>query len=186
MPFVYAEKQQKFRIDIESSAVISPCGLYRYSLTRRWGAGAPLVFVMLNPSTADALKNDRTIVRCLGFTHAQGCRALQVVNLFAWRATDPEELPRLARDVDHATIREAVGPDNDRHIVQTLAGADRIVAAWGGSVPKALAWRVAEVRKLLEQQRRPIWSLGRTKQGEPRHPVRLPKKTPLSIFFAPT
>src|SRR5689334_20041621 len=75
--------------EIVKSAVLSPCGLYRYRLTRRWGDGPALLFVMLNPSTADATEDDPTIRRCTGFAKREGMPAIEVVNLFAWRATDP-------------------------------------------------------------------------------------------------
>ena len=87
------------------AAVLSPCGAYRYLLTRRFGPGKKLAtFVMLNPSTADAERDDATIRKCVGFARSWGCAGLQVVNLFAFRATDPTDL-RMADD--------PVGPEND-------------------------------------------------------------------------
>ena len=78
-----------------STATISPCGSYRYTLTRDLGLAMkpkrPCLFVMLNPSTADALMDDRTIRRCKGFATREGCTSLTVVNLFAFRATNPDD-----------------------------------------------------------------------------------------------
>jgi hypothetical protein len=80
------------------SAVVSPCGTYRYLLTRQLGAGTRLgTFIMLSPSTADAERDDATIRKCVGFARRLGCAGLQIVNLFALRAADPAAL-RLADD----------------------------------------------------------------------------------------
>ena len=85
-------------------AVLSPCGVYRYLLTRRLGRGAKVAtFIMLNPSRADAEKDDATIRKCMGFASRWDCARLQVVNLFALRAADPAAL----RGVD-----DPVGPEN--------------------------------------------------------------------------
>src|SRR5262245_13227298 len=106
----------------QSSAELSPCGRYRYALTRTWGDPKKVVcWVMLNPSTADADQDDPTIRRCLGFSRAWGAGGLVVVNLFALRATDPDQL-RIAAD--------PVGPDNDSHL-STAAFGRLVVAAWG-------------------------------------------------------
>src|SRR4051812_40135006 len=74
------------------SAILSDCDRYRYLLGREWADGPTAVFVMLNPSTADALHNDPTIRRCLRYAQVWGCGALMVANLYAWRATDPDDL----------------------------------------------------------------------------------------------
>lgn len=87
---------------IVTSASIS--GDYRYRLGRAWAGGPTCTFIMLNPSTADADQDDPTIRRCVGFAKALGCGALEVVNLYAYRATNPRDL--LRQD-------ERVGPEND-------------------------------------------------------------------------
>ena len=81
--------------------------VYRYLLTRRWGTVPAMVWIMLNPSTADAFAEDPTIRRCLIFAHREGCGGLTVVNLFALRSTDPKALTR------HP---DPVGPANDTFI----------------------------------------------------------------------
>lgn len=149
------------------SAVLSECGLYRYRLDRpdldRLGyptsRSGRVVFVMLNPSTADAELDDPTIRRCLGFARDWGYRSLTVVNVFALRSTDPRAL------VDHP---DPVGPDNDRYVREAVEGASEVVAAWGASYPRALGDDVARVAELL-----PAWTscLGLTKSYEPRHPL---------------
>lgn len=81
---------------VESDARLSPCGLYRYTLTRTWDATKPRAcWIGLNPSTADASEDDPTIRRMCGFADAWKCGGIIVVNLFALRATDPKELRRV-------------------------------------------------------------------------------------------
>jgi hypothetical protein len=147
-------------------ALFSPCGRYRYSLTRRWGAGPTVVFVMLNPSTANETQDDPTIARCRNFAAAWDFGALEVVNLFAWRATDPRDLRRAS---------EPAGPDNRRIRDRALRRADRIVLAWGNHG----AWQDAGPRLLSELLRRGdgsrLAALGWTKPGHPRHVLYLPR-----------
>lgn len=133
-------------------------GPYRYLLWRRWADAASLLFIMLNPSTADAQRDDPTLRRCLGFAHAWGFGAVEVVNLFAWRATDPRELRRAA---------DPIGPDNDREILAAAARNQAIVAAWG--VHGALRERDRQVRGLLAGVR--MHCLARAGNGAPRHPL---------------
>ena len=143
------------------SAVISDCGQYRYVLERhipsRFGWGRPCLFVMLNPSTADAEQNDPTIRRCLSFAESWGATKLTVVNLFALRSTDPKKL------LDHS---DPVGPENDDHIFDQISkhASGLKIAAWGASAnAKERAFRVSMMTK---------WdSLGTTKDGSPRHPL---------------
>ena len=91
------------------SAEIDPTGLYRYSLYRGWETNAPkrIAFVMLNPSRADATNDDPTLCRCISFARSWGYGSLEVVNLFAYRASKPEELK---------TVTDPVGSENDRYI----------------------------------------------------------------------
>jgi hypothetical protein len=105
-------------------ATISDCGKFRYRLFRKWGCGSPLLFVMLNPSTADGEKDDATIRRCLRFAMAHDFGELEVVNLFAYRATDPKELRRAGYPV---------GPENDQHITDAVREAAAVCLAWGSN-----------------------------------------------------
>ena len=116
---------------------------------------------MLNPSTADARRDDPTIRRCMGFARTWGYGGVEVVNLFALRATDPSRL-RIARD--------PVGPENDAHIRAVARRSSALVVAWG--IHGALRERDAEVLALLSR-RAPTHSLGWTKDGHPRHPLYL-------------
>src|SRR5437868_12651695 len=91
------------------SAVISPCGKFRYRLTRQWGEGAALPFVMLNPSTADAEQDDPTIRKCVGFAKRMGYDGIEVVNLYAYRATKPTQDRKSTRlNSSHVSISYAV------------------------------------------------------------------------------
>lgn len=104
-------------------AVFSADTIYRYRLSRTWGSsGTHATWIMLTPSTADALEDDPTIRRCVAFTKAWGLDGLVVVNLFALRATDPRALAR---------HRDPVGPANDQFIREALHPWSVPVAAWG-------------------------------------------------------
>src|SRR5690606_33929820 len=105
------------------------CGRYRYSLTRhipsllRWVR--PVTFVMLNPSTADASEDDPTIRRCISFAERIGGTELEVLNLFALRATDPKELLEAQRNgVD------PIGPENDEYL-RRISPMSTVIVAWG-------------------------------------------------------
>lgn len=154
---------------VSAVAVFDPSGdrRYRYQLTYTWDPDtAPVVFCMLNPSTATALTVDNTITRCLGFARALGAGGLVVVNLFAWRATDPRDL-RAAAD--------PVGPDNTRFILDATSHYPyrMVIAAWGAD-PMARD-RGRDVHHLLRLTGPDLYCLGTTKDGAPRHPLYLPK-----------
>ncbi len=148
-----------------SDARLSTCGRYRYWLLRPLGAGPTALFCMLNPSTADAKVDDPTIRRCIGFAKAWGCGALEVVNLFAWRATDPSVVIAAFRRGE-----DIVGPDNDEAIIDAARRAGIVIAAWGGE-PIA-ANRGNHVMKLLSRVA-DVHCLARTEAGAPRHPLYL-------------
>lgn len=150
-----------------SRASISECGRYRYMLERSWDTRQPiLAWCMLNPSTADHETDDPTIRKCVGFSRRWGYGGIVVVNLCAYRATDPRELKK---------CESPVGPLNVSHVVSHFASGG--VVAWGNSVPKrGLAYRViSEIRHIATVSL--VWSLGLTKHGQPRHPLMLPYTT---------
>lgn len=154
-----------------SGCAISEDGAYRYLLWRRWAPGDHTVFVMLNPSTADHKVNDQTIKKCMGFARRWGYGGIQVINLYALRTTDPMVL----RDFD-----EPEGPDNGIIWQWTLRNFHRgpIVAAWGGSFPRALPPSMA-----YKATNPTSWQcLGHTTEGHPHHPSRIAYTTPLRPF----
>lgn len=157
------------------AAVVSPCGLYRYTLTRAWAHRSwcwrRALWIGLNPSTADAEIDDPTIRRMVGFSRAWGFGSLEVVNLFAWRATDPRAL---------RSVPDPVGPDNDRCIVEAAARASLIVACWGAD--PMVARRSRAVLDLLAPANVDVVCLGRTRDGHPRHPLYLSAATEQERF----
>jgi hypothetical protein len=154
-----------------NTATLSADGLYRYNLARAWSAmGESVCWVMLNPSTADADKDDPTIRKCVGFSKAWGYSSLVVVNLFAWRSTDPKGLLKAA---------DPVGPLNDDYIVGAAQGSAAVVCAWGAHARGPLAPRARRVHELLlaTKTRGTIFHLGLTKEGAPGHPLMLAYST---------
>ncbi len=151
---------------VESTAVISPCGVYRYELTRQWGDGPLLAWVMLNPSTADHTEDDPTITRCRTRARSSRYGGIWVVNLFALRATDPAEL------IDHP---DPVGPDNERAINRVIESECDVVLAWGNGGQTGYD-RVTE--KLASRER--VFVLGSlTKCVQPRHPLYVGYEIPM-------
>jgi len=145
----------------QSWAIYSDCESYRYTLRREWQGGAGRVtFVMLNPSTATEVQNDPTVERCERRARAMGFAAFQVVNIFAFRATDPRDM-RAAPD--------PIGPENDAAILQAAAWADQIICAWGAH--GAHLSRGASVEALLRGAGHPLFHLGLTRGGAPKHPL---------------
>ncbi len=135
---------------------------------KRW-----CVFVMLNPSTADATNDDPTIRRCMSFARREGCWNLGVVNLFAARATKPKRL------VDCPDLKSEANVPAVRMAVQT---ADVLVAAWGAH-DMALPWQVrahrAPIEGIARMSAQPLFCLGMTKGGAPRHPLYVRGDQPL-------
>lgn len=166
------------------SAIISPCGTYRYRLERELALvrGPTVLWIMLNPSTADATDDDPTIRKVMGFSRLAGYARLIVVNLFAFRSTDPAAC--------HAAVKvdadAAEGPDNELRIMEAAGEAAAIVCAWG-----AAPW--------AEEQARIVCSmfddldhapeglcLGTTKSGAPKHPLYVPYAQPFVPFHGYT
>ena len=147
--------------DAASVAVYSPCEAYRYALTRVWDdKGRKVAFVMLNPSTATEVQNDPTVERCERRARALGFGAFRVVNIFAYRATDPKVM---------RAQPDPVGIENDAAIAAAAEWADRVVCAWGSH--GAHMDRGVAVAALLRDSGRPLYQLGLTKAGQPKHPL---------------
>lgn len=144
----------------KSSAVYSNCEQFRYELTRCWGKGRRLSYVMLNPSTASETRNDPTVERCERRARAMGFDAFRVVNIFAFRATHPKDLKQ---------ADDAIGLKNNQFPISAANWADMVLCAWGAH--GAHQKRGAEVEALLRSQDCDLWHLGLTKSGAPRHPL---------------
>lgn len=153
--------------DAASEAVYSDCERYRYRLTRVWDdAGGRVHFVMLNPSTATEVQNDPTVERCERRARALGFGAFRVTNIFAWRDTDPKKM-RAAVD--------PVGPANDHAILEGLDWASKTICAWGTHGEHLD--RGPQVETLLRATQHPLYTLGLSKAGHPKHPLYLSYQT---------
>lgn len=158
----------KGRFSAPTGAVFSRDRAYRYLLWRNWSAHGPLMlFIGLNPSTADEHTNDPTIRRCIGFAHENSARGLLVANLYGFRATQPADL---------FAARDPVGARNNFWIAKAHAWADVNVACWG--VHGARGDRARRVFAMLEE----VCCLGVSQAGWPRHPLYLKRGTPLRSY----
>lgn len=147
--------------DAASVAEYSDCERYRYRLTRVWNPDGPrALFVMLNPSTATEVQNDPTVERCERRARALGFGAFGVLNIFAYRATDPREMRRAP---------DPVGPGNDAAILAALPWADQVICAWGAH--GAHLERGPRVLAMLRKAGGPLFHLGLSKDGHPKHPL---------------
>lgn len=155
----------------KSGAEFSRCRTYRYSLWRTFDLLSPrriVMFVGLNPSTADETIDDPTIRRCINFAKAWDCTGLVMMNAFAFRATDP----KVMKSAD-----DPIGPDNDKFLSLWSKSADLVIAAWGVNCSKE---RADSVCCLLD---RDIHCLGVTAKGFPRHPLYVRGDTKPELFF---
>lgn len=161
--------------DTTKAAVISDCGSYRYLLRRDLGllseSDTEAVFVMLNPSTADASVDDPTIRRCMGFARSWGHAGLIVINLYAFRSTDPKALRKHPGDV--------VGPENDEWIRKVLEERSSAICAWGNNADRERVDRFLEIANSVGAT---LSCLDTTKQGQPKHPLYLSKTASLRPF----
>lgn len=155
------------------SAVLSPCGNYRYRLERDIGMFGPVAAViMVNPSTADAKVDDATIRRLIGFGKRLGWSKVIVGNVFAYRATDIRELAR---------VNDPIGLDNNGHLEQILGAAEVAIVAWGtvSKLPPALRERWRAVSDIAASLAVPLKCFGVANDGHPRHPLMISYQTVL-------
>lgn len=141
-----------------ASAVISDCGRYRYSLYRKWAKSErmPVMWVMLNPSTADGTEDDPTIRRCVEFSRRWGFGSMFVGNLYALRATNPADVP--------FGTSEAIGPENERHLYNMGSQSAKVICAWGAN---------EQSFPHIRQVGCPggYWHFGLTANRQPKHPL---------------
>lgn len=147
--------------------------LYRYSLWRRWDYAKPsCLWVMLNPSTADAEKDDQTVTKCIGYARRWGLGGIRIVNLYAYRTAYPKVLTEaMGAGIDIVAERGGgILNRNDSAIASAACDAGRIIAGWGSwSGPfQARAWQVMDILARY----RDIEAIGLTKNGDPLHPSR--------------
>jgi hypothetical protein len=157
---------------VKNTAVFSADYKYRYSLTRELISlprqAKKCLFIMLNPSTADACTDDPTIRRCISFASREHCSSLTVCNLFAFRSTDPKKL---------SSIDDPTRADNLKTIVSALSNHDLVIVAFGAHkmAKESPVWRIIKTYK-------PMFCLGKTKSNLPRHPLYVKKDQPLELF----
>lgn len=147
-------------------ATFSDCRAYRYTLWRRWQADCQwsdmVAFVGLNPSTADQTEDDPTIRRCIGFAKKWGAGGLVMLNLFAFRATDPKVMK---------AVPSPVGPMNNDVLNDVARQVGSTVACWGAH--GTLRNRAGNVEMILRATQKTLFHLGLTKDGHPKHPLYL-------------
>lgn len=153
--------------EVLKHAILSRCGQYRYALWRNWDDSLPMVeFIMLNPSTADDKEDDPTIRRCINFAKSWGCGSLKVANLFAFRATDPQELKK---------CQDPIGPKNYWWLYHDGCKPKYTVCAWGNN--GSLHGRSNDYveNKVAFVGYNSLYYLKMNSSGEPSHPLYLKK-----------
>lgn len=152
------------RIIGPKGADFSSCGKYRYRLWRIWDTKKPpLVWILLNPSTADEWKDDPTMRRCCGFAQRDGYGGIIVLNIFAWRSTDPKLMKTFGKFADN----DIIGPENNDYIKAYAESDLDIAIGWG--THGALCDRHIEVFEILSEHT--LKMLGQTATGQPKHPL---------------
>ncbi|OIA98736.1 hypothetical protein AK95_16385 [Paenibacillus sp. LC231] len=149
---------------MKQGAVFDSEKKYRYLLTRKWDLTLPkLLYIMLNPSTANEVLEDQTSRQCLYFANKFKYGSLEVVNLYSLISTNPKRLKE--------SLIDPVGPETDKYIVEAALRADRVVIAWGEK--HFFNKRDKQVMELLRSERIGLFCLKKAKSGQPRHPSRL-------------
>lgn len=150
---------------------------YRWYLKRYWENRKALVFIGLNPSTADSSRDDPTIRRCVSFAQRDGYGGIIMLNLFAYRATDPKIL---------RTVDDPVGEENNDKTIRSLCRNHSVVLAWGNESSAFIRRRAIHVMCLLQTvgSRRSLLCLGKTKNGSPRHPLYVRGSQGFDEYFA--
>lgn len=143
-------------------------GTYRYSLYRKWGEGKTMAFIGLNPSTADASKDDQTIRKVVGYARREGCGSLFMLNLFAYRSRDPKVL---------TVVEDPIGPNNKQVIQATIDQSQLVLVGWGSD--KSITSGV--IQSVLPASGT-YYCLGINKDGNPKHPLYLAGNAPLLIW----
>ena len=154
----------------------SPCRRYRYTLVHEWDATLPRVmWIGLNPSTADENQLDPTLTRIRGFSQRMGYGSFVMCNLYAWRDTDPRGL---------LTTPDPEGPDNMRHIYGTMADVAAVVCAWGQPGPKLITGSIYASMARLAGMTPLCLGVNQSgaRKGHPKHPLYLPASAELRVY----
>lgn len=164
------------RLPYLSSCTLSDCERYRFGLRRQWDEAKPwLVYVMLNPSTADGTNDDPTIRKCVGFARQAGFGGISVVNLFSYRSTDPQALRRNGGP-------PLVGVGNDNYI-RGECERNAVVLAWGANGVYH-SERAKHVAALVQSCAAKVLVIDWTKTGHPVHPLMQPYAKGLNSYEA--
>lgn len=160
-------------------ALLSADRIFRYSLERVWETKkASLIFVMLNPSTADADLDDPTIRRCMGFARGWGYGGIEVLNLYAFRSPNPQELAKFLRDnARKFSVLNTTNADYMAAAFRSRRRGAKIVCAWGSSID-TMQLGMAACHRAICYGLRPH-CLGVNADGQPKHPLYVPATAPL-------
>jgi hypothetical protein len=167
---------------INGSAFIGSDGKHRYSLIRRWDANKPAVtFIGLNPSRADAVKNDATIIRCINFAKGFGFGMLYFANLYSFRTpyvfrNQLEAAPQIEGEKWEPLFENlsiAYNEVTDIYLRSMISNSEKVVCAWG-------SWNFIDERakRVLAMIKKP-YCFGINKNGKPKHPLYLSNTTQL-------
>ena len=159
---------------IDSQAFFDKDKIYRYLLYRKWGnSNKKITWIMLNPSTADETVDDPTIRRCIRFAKQFGATELDIVNLFAYRSTNPKNLYHIANPI---------GKENDTYIIKSLETSFIVILGWGNH-GKLLNRSKEVISNLLKPYNDKVFALKILKNGEPGHPLYIPYSAKLQNIF---
>jgi len=157
----------KLKSEVIGSALFSPDRIYRYSLTRHWGDGdKKILWIGMNPSTADENHNDPTCTREMNYTKDWGYNHYIKCNVMDWRATFPKDIP-----TEEGKAASAAG----REVLLNYAKESTMTIAGWGKLPKKLEHESLAVKTLLLENNIPLYVLGLNKNGSPKHPLYLKK-----------
>ena len=165
--------------DTESGAIFSECEQYRYALWRCWNKDNGIVpvkymvsFIGLNPSTATHEVSDPTVTRCINYAKAWGYSGMHMLNLFAFRATDPKDMK---------AVDEPVGEDNNEMLIKHARDSGIVIASWGNH--GGYRNRCSVVADLMRVNGVDLHCLAIAKTGQPKHPLYLKKDlTPIDYL----
>jgi len=161
---------------IEQDAVISDCGLYRYTLLRRWSDAPLLGAFWLNPSTADAARDDASLRRGMSFARRAGYGGLLLGNLAAYRAKKFQDLLD-----SHVAGIDVIGPENYKWLVHIAKTTGHVFCGWGSNAKHPIiAEQAIKVIRLLRRLNVKTYHLGLTLHGYPKHPLYLSADAPFT------